>query len=249
MAFKSSFKPEMMFLKLRVYTSFFFLLFLMGTQTSCKKYLQIPGPSDQLNTNVVFASDATATEAVLGIYHEMMNSQNQFTNGFTTLYAGLYADELHYYTPGARDEFEADQITIRNHGVISAGLWVPAYKYIYTANVCIQGLTSARALSPAVKNQLLGECYFIRSFCFFYLVNFFGDVPLTISTDYKVNEVLDRTPASRVLEQVVSDLQNAASLLPAEYPTMEKTRPNKWAAVALLSRVHLYLEKWAEASQ
>jgi hypothetical protein len=75
----------------------------------------------------------------------------------------------------------------------------------------------------------------------------YGDVPLVLSTDYKVNASLTRTTATDIYTQIESDLQDAISLLSTDYPSSGKVRPNKYAAIALLARVYLYEKKWPEA--
>src|SRR5690606_41616797 len=65
--------------------------------------------------------------------------------------------------------------------------WASLYQYIYQANASIEGLEKADNLNPQVKSQLLGEAKFIRAFCYFYLVNYFGDVPLILTTDALAN--------------------------------------------------------------
>jgi hypothetical protein len=215
--------------------------------SSCKKFVQVPPPVNQVGSATVFQDDASATSAVTGIYSEMMSNSNQFTTGNTTFYAGMSADELYYYTTSNRDEFVKNQITETNHGILSSFFWDKAYKNIYAANLCIEGIGASSKLSPSVRNTLLGEAKFIRAFCFFYLVNCFGDVPLTTTSDYNANTTLPRTSTATVYQRVIADLQEAQNLLPVSYASADKTRPNKWAAAALLARVFLYTGDYLQA--
>lgn len=217
--------------------------------TGCQKFLDIPAPPDKINKESAFASDATATAAITGIYSEMINNAQQFTSGFTTLYAGLSADELEYYTPGQLDEFRANEITEQNHSNLTNYFWAPAYKFIYSANLAIEQLEISTTLSPATRDQLLGEAKFTRAFCYFYLTQFFGDVPLVLSSDYRQNSQLSRTGTQQLYEQIIQDLTEAKAKLPALYPTADRARPNKWAATALLARTYLYLQNWEGAER
>src|SRR5690606_27043726 len=92
--------------------------------------------------------------------------------------------------------------------------------------------------------RLLGEAKFVRAFCYFYLVNQFGNVPLIVNTDYKINTVMPRTEKSKVYDLIVTDLVDAQSKLPSNYVSTERIRPNKEAATTLLARTYLYLGKW-----
>lgn len=217
--------------------------------TSCKKFLEIPPPSYQLVGEKIFTSDATATSAIVGMYSDMMLNQNQFCASAVTLYAGLYSDEMIYYTSSDRDEFIISKLTQSSQNFLSSAFWAPAYKYIYTANICIEKLANSTTITPAVKERLIGEAKFIRAFSFFYLAELFGDVPLTLTSDYKVNQSLGRSSYSEVLDQIILDLKDAKALLPEQYISTERIRPNKWAAASLLARVYLYTEKWEEAKR
>ena len=226
-----------------------FPLFLLTiiVLSACKKFIEVDPPNNLIISDVVFRNDSTAKAAVAGIYSEMMNNGNQFCAGAQTLYAGLSADELYYYSPSViYDEYYKNEITQVTHSsVLSFLFWEPAYKYIYVANLCIEKINSSASLSPVMKNQLTGEAKFIRAFCYFNLVNLFGGVPLVTETDYKKNAVKPRAGADEVYSQIVNDLQDARNLLANNYP--EKARPNKLAAAALLARVYLYKKDWVNA--
>src|SRR5438045_1426816 len=75
---------------------------------------------------------------------------------------------------------------------------------------------------------------------------------LVLSTDYVANAGMARTAVAKVYDQLVLDLQEAQQKLPvayattAAYPTA-RVRANQLAATALLARVYLYREQWANA--
>lgn len=225
----------------------FLLLFIF--LSSCEKFTEIKPPGDQLVNPQPFLNEASANAAITGIYEEMMRLGDQFANSSTTLIMGLYSDELHYYSPSFRDEFYNSNITESNHTNITSQFWQPAYVHIYAANLNLEQLDLSKNLAMDVKKRLVGEAKFIRAFCYFYLVNIFGDVPLQLSSDYRVNSFYPRTDANEVYDQIINDLNDACTLLPEHYVTQQRVRPNKWAAYALLSRVHLYLQQWAKAEQ
>jgi hypothetical protein len=121
-------------------------------------------------------------------------------------------------------------------------------------NLALERLSISNSLTPAVKQQLMGEAKFLRAFFYFYLTNLYGDVPLTTSSDYTANAVLSRSSQQLVYQQIIADLLSAQSLLSngyvaadAETATTERVRPNKWAATALLARAYLYTGDWADA--
>jgi starch-binding outer membrane protein, SusD/RagB family len=219
-------------------------LFLLAVGlTSCKKFIEIPSPVNQLNIDNVFADDKTATAAIVGMYSDMEFSSPIST--YLTLLPGMSADEL-VYTANDNNFQEFANNTYTPTNQYAAAVW-GIYSNVYEANSCIQGIQNSSGLSPGTKNQLLGEARFSRAFCYFYLVNLFGDVPLVTSTDYRINDTVSRTPSPQVYQQMVEDLTAAQALLSSDYPTDQRVRPNVWTATSLLSRVYLYTKKWAEA--
>ncbi len=222
-------------------------LLLTGLITiSCKKFVTNVQLNDSIAADTVFTSDASATSAVLGIYKQIMTSNNLPLNGGMSLYPGLSADELAGTAPNTTtDPFTANALSSTNSAVKT--FWSRCYAYIYGANACLSGLENSRGLSPSTKAQLIGEVKFLRALFYFYLANLFGDTPLQTTTDYTVNAIMPRTPVARVYELILADLNEASALLPAAYTGTEKLRPNKWTALALLSRVQLYRGAWAEA--
>lgn len=233
------------FIKLLSYILFIVPQFVL--LNSCKKFIDVDYPTDQFNSDLVFLDSNTAISAVTGIYSEMLTGRNLFTNSATTLYGGLSADELYYYSSGLNDEFTKNQITEANHYVIDNAFWKPAYKNIYAANLALEKLEASNVLSATLKKQLIGEAKFIRAFCYFHLVNLFGDVPLIVSSKYQAAAKTPRISTTEVYAQIIKDLIDAKLLLSTNYSTSEKVRPNKWAAVALLARCYLYTDRWQEA--
>ncbi len=228
-------------------------LLLFFSLLGCSKFLEVEPPVTNANGENVFYEDASATAVLTGVYIRMSAANvsdiiGWLTNVFFT--TGLTGDELElrdktneYYGKYYFNTISPVEPT-----------WANIYKMVFIANSAIEQLPKGVLLTPSVKNQLLGEAKFIRGLCFFYLVNLYGDVPLPLTTDYKVNDLLPRTPTSQVYQQITADLMDAQALLNENYvgkdgisTTTERVRPNKWVATALLARVYLYQKKYAEA--
>ena len=219
---------------------------------SCKKYVEVPPPNTELVGASVFNSNATAAAALNGIYLSMGN--NSFGGGSIglSIMPGLSADELGLF-PGSNNPDQSQAYTNSLSSNIPTPCWLDGYNTIYQANAAIANIPASSGMTPAAKNQLLGEALFVRSFCYFYLVNFYGDVPLVTTINYKTNAVLPRAASSQVYQQITSDLKQAIGLLGDSYLTgagvisTERVRPNKEAARALLARVYLYTSDWKDA--
>ena len=225
------------------------MVLLVCVLPACKKFIEVPLPGTEVFPEDVYDSDITASGAVTGIYGYMINS-NDWASGNTqsvTFLCALSADELENYSsePVPREFYENAIKT--NNTAIENAFWDPAYRYIYAANAVLEGLDRSPGVTAATKKQLQGEVLFIRAFCHFYLVNLFGAVPYLDSTAYEDNIVRSRMSVQTVYERIIKDLQAAQAKLSVEYARVERVRPNKWAATALLARAYLYAGKWKEA--
>ncbi|MBS1663762.1 MAG: RagB/SusD family nutrient uptake outer membrane protein [Bacteroidetes bacterium] len=234
------------------------IIFISLLLPSCKKLVTVTTPPTSSGTENVFKDDALAISAVTGIYARLSgtNTPSSSSNylGTTSLFAGLWTDEFSIYD-AVSQQYLSMLYTNQIPASLSNGqIWIDIYSMLFVANSSIEGLTASTQLTPAVKQQLLGESYFLRAFFYFYLVNYYGDVPLVTTTDYTVNGSIPRTAQSKVYEQMVADLKMAKTLLSPNYldgslvkTTPERVRPTLYAATALLSRVYLYQKDYANS--
>lgn len=220
---------------------------------ACESFLDVGVPKDEVAVELAFSNDKLATASVTGVYSRMNQLNYQFANVLSMMLPAMQADEFAYAFPFATyDEFKNNNPLSSNQYV--GVLWSQPYQYIAQANMCIEGLEAATALSPEVKSHLIGEAKFLRAFCYFYLVNNYGDVPLVTGTDVAENNTIGRTPAAEVYAAIIQDLKDAKARLAPGYANGEKLdgsgeriRPNKGAASALLARTYLYTGQWAMA--
>jgi starch-binding outer membrane protein, SusD/RagB family len=225
----------------------YFLLPVSLLISSCKKFVQVPPPDNLAVGSTVFSNDQTATSSVVGLYSKMTESNLFFINGAMTLYPGLTSDEIYNTAPSTAIDPFTNNALASGSTLIQTNIWRQGYNYIYHSNDCIEGLAKSTGVSESIKQRLTGEVKFTRALCYFYLVNLFSDVPLITTTDYEANAVKPRAPVAEIYQQIIADLQDAQNLLSATYPTTGPVRPNKWAAAALLARVHLYQQNWINA--
>jgi hypothetical protein len=236
------------------------ILLIASSNIGCKKFLDVKAPSTSVNEGNVYNNDATAIAVLTEIYSEMVMSSGEFSGqlGISVL-SGLSADELvvdgsvstetliAYY----RNQLRTGPGLGANYGT---SYWGIAFQRIFQCNAALEGLNKSTSLTTAVKTQLLGEAKFIRALNYFYLVNYYGDVPIVLTTDPNVNKVLPRSAERDVYEQIVADLKDAQSLLSNFFldatllkSTAERVRPTKWVATALLARTYLYLGQYTDA--
>lgn len=228
----------------------FFIALALIPLAGCEKLINVENPVSKVSRDLLFNDEVTATSAVTGMYAEMIEN-NRFSSGGAfsiTLLTSLTADDITTIDPlyDINRQYFADNDIPTQSGLVQS-VWQTAYQVIYQANSIIESLTASTGLSAAAKDQLQGEALFVRAFAHFTLVNTYGDVPLITTTDYKVNTMAPRKSVDDVYAQILQDLLSAQTLMSDNYPSAERVRPNKAVATALLARVYLYREDWANA--
>ncbi|MEO6177347.1 MAG: RagB/SusD family nutrient uptake outer membrane protein [Flavobacterium circumlabens] len=137
-------------------------------------------------------------------------------------------------------------ITPDNMGDMNS-VYTAHYYTIQSVNLGLEKM-AASPITDAQRNQYAGESLFIRAYCYYELVNNFGSVPLYTKSLGTADLKLQRSPVADIYAQIESDLKESAAKL-ENVPVARNGRVNKWAAYALLARVSLFQEKWAEAKQ
>jgi hypothetical protein len=127
------------------------------------------------------------------------------------------------------------------------GHWVELYKAIGIWNSTIDGITKA-TIEENSKKQFIAELKFLRAWNYFDLVRNWGGVPIVTSI-LPPSQHVARSTAKEVYDFIINDLKEVSTILPpkSQYPTAEKYRASKGAALTLLAKVYLYAEDWANA--
>lgn len=88
-----------------------------------------------------------------------------------------------------------------------------AYGRIRNVNDVIRGITNS-TLSEEEKNELLGQAYFFRAWCYYQLVKWFGGVPLVKDVLEPTEESFTpRSTTKEAIEFICEDLDRSAEML------------------------------------
>lgn len=230
--------------------------------SSCEKLVDVAPPVTSTTGASLYNSDPTAISAVTSIYAQLSSGNNSFATGNKGLsfLGGLSSDEFNLFSGVSTSDYKyfyyTNSLYTNTTNSTSPGTepWSSLYYTIYNCNAAIDGLSGASPVTPAIKKQLLGESQFMRAFCYFYVSNLYGDAPLALGIDYKQNSTLKRSATALIYQQIIKDLIDAKNNLSDQYldgsllqTTGERVRPSKWAAIALLARVYLYIGEWEKA--
>ncbi len=119
--------------------------------------------------------------------------------------------------------------------------WRAYFNVIGNANTIMKLLKEKTdvSVSDTVKNNAIGECYFMRAVAYFYLVNHFENVPILVDNSEVLNKTdLRRNPKEDIWELIRRDMHNAERLLSAEG---DAGRVTSWSAKAYLSKIYLFM--------
>lgn len=225
-----------------------YALFIAIVTSGCD-FTEVGLPDSQLAAQAVFEDKATADAAMADVYARMRDNSMLSGNaeGLSFL-LGNYTDELDFYgsPQNSAVPFYNNALVVTNSTVKT--LWDNAYGQVYAANAVLEGATASQSLLEADRRRLQGEALFVRGLLHLYLTSVFGDVPYVTTTDYQQNRNVSKLIQANVYLKIKEDLYRAIESLPEAYTTPDRTRPNKYAAYALLARVALYAGDDAGAS-
>lgn len=174
-------------------------------------------------------------QAIVGVYNALAyHSSSQF-----------YLSEVrsdNFYVPGLSGVREWIPVSNFSKTLVTNPLvrdaWDDPYVGILRVNTVLSQLNENAVPDQTTRNRMEGEVKFLRAFFYFDLVRFFGGVPV-IDKLVTPSEALgvDRSTPQEVYNLIVSDLEDAISLLPTTSP--KGGRPSSVVAKALLGKVYL----------
>ncbi|MEO0526762.1 MAG: RagB/SusD family nutrient uptake outer membrane protein [Bacteroidota bacterium] len=131
----------------------------------------------------------------------------------------------------------------------SADMFPQLYQTIARANTIIEAANEENLSDAMVRNEILGQAYFMRAFANWYLAAYWGNVPLVMETPASTEDFFPE-PATQtdLFNAVISDLTEAATRLPNSWGEEDAGRPTAGSALALRGKTHLYMENFGAAA-
>ena len=225
---------------------FIILIIATITITSCEKMIEVDIPNDQIDKETVFKDVQTANAAIAALYADAMKS-SPIAGGDVETYLSAYTDELDNFATVASDNRDLFLNQHIDTNSIIYNVWAGVYKHIYSANSILEGVTASTGIAVSDKRYLRGEALLVRSIMFFYVSQLYGDIPYPESTDYMINNIINKTNSVQVLSNLEKDLIEVSSLLENEYRNPERIYPNRIVARLLLAKVYMAKKDWNKA--
>ena len=227
---------------------------------SCDKKLDLL-PQQSVAEEVALNSDANVKKVLNGAY-DAVSSGNLY-GGNMQLYSELLGANGEIRWEGTFNQPREiwSKAMLKTNSFISA-TWLSAYNTINISNNIISAIPVVIA---ADQNRVKGEALFLRGAMYFELVRLFAKpysagsvatnkgVPIVLTPTRGIDDAsfVPRSTVEQTYAQVIADLTEAESLLPAVNPgsnaTTRMVYATKAAAAAMLSRVYLQMERWTDA--
>ena len=144
---------------------------------------------------------------------------------------------------------ELDQFQSNATNATYSSMWTGHYQAIFRANLAIENIPGIE-MDENLKARLIAEAKFLRAFCYFRLVQWYGEVPLITSIlteDQFFSQ--QRAAISEVYGQIEKDLQEAIAVLPesSKYAAADIGRVSKGAARGILAKLYMVKKDYTKA--
>ncbi|MDR2935715.1 MAG: RagB/SusD family nutrient uptake outer membrane protein [Rikenellaceae bacterium] len=224
---------------------------LLPLLTGCQDFLDTESKSTY-TSQVVFSTPTYTNMAITGIYSAFFSVEV-----WVNFYYQFNTDiEIQQYGTAAGSWNDTERRGIGNYVATPAntGLsraWNAYYQAVERANLCVSEIRKSPLLENGSEEDkgrmrmFLGEALTLRAYLYMELVRCWGDVPFkTDPTDPEgSNFNLPKTDRDEIYEYLLSDLEEAAGLLPwlgeESYATTPE-RVTKGFAKGLRARIALY---------
>jgi starch-binding outer membrane protein, SusD/RagB family len=236
----------------------FFLALTLLFQTGCNDFLETSDPNN-IDKSVFWTSEANATSAVNAIYSSLKEP------GFLGLdyykYALFISGEYDRPYPQDQNRAEFVEFTMKSENKIVWLMWKDIFRSIMRCNDVISNIPemSEDILSSSKKDELLGQAYFLRGFCEWYLLKMYGKyypeknastlgIPLIFQVAGSREEMFcTRKTVAESYQQIIKDFNEAKNRLPVTWDKANLGRATKGAAIAYTGQVHIWMNDYDEA--
>ena len=202
--------------------------------TSCSKFLDTV-PKDTITNLNYYETEQQLNSALAGVFQTLTKIYAHSFQGVMS----LDGDEGFYNRSNQNTGIAVNLVTTSENNVTT--VWTALYNGIERANLLLANINKP-AMSEENRAVIKGEALFLRSYFYFLLVSYWGDVPLLLEPTSSVAQTNNpRTPSKEVYEQIIKDMTEAESLVPDVRQVTNAGHINKSAVRGLLARVCLYM--------
>jgi hypothetical protein len=216
-----------------------FLVFL-----GCNDDILDKQPLTEMSEDAVFGDPNLAESFVNARY-------NQIGHGWPESWMSSVCDETYLIWSRGCEPLTQGYVSPTNLGRMNGGwwgwdnrAWGTIWRNISDCNLFLEKVDQVPFEDEVFKNRLIGEVRFIRVLMYHDLVSKWGGMPIIEKsfdlTDQDAILNVERDNYADCVDFMVSELDKAAELLPANFEGADKGRATSVAALSLKSRILLY---------
>ena len=239
---------------MKKYNKIIIIMFMIGFVLSCSESFLELTPQQSVSDQEALENLEDLNSSITGIYDEISGSY--YYGRYMLMIPDVMADDVKQNSQANRIVLYAEHIVDESDSD-AASLWTGMYRAINAANNIINSDIDVAVGAQADKDHIIGEAYALRAQVYFDMVRLFAQhytftadgshlgVPLILTFD-PANKP-ERNTVKEVYDQVISDMTMAISLMKSNSRSGNSNTLSSTSVKALLSRVYLYKEDWANA--
>jgi len=229
---------------------------------SCKKDLLTPESQTQVSDQNFqpFSTAARIQSQVLGLYNSIRNGQ--FLGGRFQVYNEVKAEN---WLNISGNQITAANTWSQNVNTTSdevQNFWSQAYITINNCNLFIDGMAASgtAVVGATIGGQYVAEAKFLRAVSYYSLLQMYArpfnenggsspGVPLRLTGVSSYGDLsMARSTVSQVYEQILKDLNEAETAIPASYANgvTNTTRAHRNTVIAYKTRVYLTMGRYSD---
>ncbi len=211
--------------------------------TACTSFLDKNVPQATLNEEQV--SDPQYIDNIVISAYAVFISAEDINSSFSMWNFDVRSDDAYKGGNGTSDGDVFHQLEI-SQGILTTNwnindMWVRLYNCLSRVNAAIDALNKTDD-SYQLKEQRLGEMYFLRAYGHFLLKRLYKNIPFVVKSNMSQDDYnnLSNTEYSNNegWQLIADDFERAYNVLPETQA--DKGRPSKAAAAAMLAKTYLY---------
>ncbi|MFS4457404.1 RagB/SusD family nutrient uptake outer membrane protein [Maribacter sp. 2304DJ31-5] len=198
-------------------------------------------PEGLLSPESFFSNEVDFEAALVGNYRSYFGGWGGFD--FVNAFVMNGGAEDMSSRPPAFNLNQYDRFLTQPSAGAHSAMWNALYAGIANSNNIISNIGNLEGVVSAErKDEIEGQARFLRALGYFYLVRWFGEVPIITSENQTDADVVGQSPVADIYNLIVSDLSLAENQLPPSFA--EAGKAPRGAAKALLAKVYLTMAGW-----
>jgi len=222
--------------------SIFFILFSLLLVGCKKSWLDEYNPASRTTDN--YYTDPVGYDGLVTSCYPLLRDitqQRNLTIKGTDIFTANGWSGIYYNQPNqAGNGNPLDQYDVRYNSTNASlqNLWDLLYREINRCNAVIGRADAVIGMDAAKKAIRVAEAKFLRSLCYFWAVQQWGDIPMPLVESLSGSLDWPKTAAKDVYTQIITDLNASITTLSLPSAT-DAGRPTQGAAKFLLAKVYL----------